>query len=191
MRHQGSVPHRRDARLAIGFVFLDDQQLFHRQAGNRAVGMLGRIAQHIIHHHAVGHGGINRPQPIFAVQPFGGPGAAFFDGALARPLGPGHGFQHPVQRAEESRPAGALMRGARGRRGAPHPRTIREYEHRADFSPAGVWRTTPAAARSRCAPNSSSWRDAPETSAAAGSAPAARSARWTNSSRHTAPAGCG
>ena len=87
--------------------------------------MLRWIAQQVIHHHAVGHGGIDRPQPVFAIQPFGGPRPAFLDRARARALGPGHDFQHTVQRREEGRPAGALMRRARaGREHTRHEQLI-------------------------------------------------------------------
>ena len=48
--------------------------------------MIVRIAEHVEHHHAVGHGGENRAEPVFAVEPLAHPGHRAVEGALARAL---------------------------------------------------------------------------------------------------------
>ena len=134
---QGGVPHRRDARLAIGFVRFDDEQILHRPARNDIVGMILGITQQIIHHHAVGHGGVDGAQPILAIQPFGGPGAAFLDGA-----GAGNAFGQKAAPAsgsnpcaEKDRPIPALVRRAGWRQPERRRRRVRAHGCRADCAP--------------------------------------------------------
>ena len=84
VRGKGGVPHRRDAGLAIGFAVFDDQQLVDRLARDGAVGIVGRHAERVEHHHRIGHGRENRAQPVLAVQALLDEGHRFVDRALAR-----------------------------------------------------------------------------------------------------------
>ena len=71
-RDQRGVPHRRDAGLAVGLVVLDRPAASRPTARAMArCGMVRRIAERVVHHHAVGHGRIDRAQPVLAVQPLG------------------------------------------------------------------------------------------------------------------------
>ena len=45
--------------------------------------MVGRIAERVEHHHAVGDGGVDAAQPVIAVQPLGHEGDGLADGAVA------------------------------------------------------------------------------------------------------------
>ena len=82
------VPDRRDAGLAVGLVLADHQKLVDRATGDGAMGMLRRIAQRVIHHHGIRHGGVDRAQPVLAVQALRHEGRAALDGAAAQGLRP-------------------------------------------------------------------------------------------------------
>ena len=73
MADEAGVPDRRDARLAIGLVLVHDQQLLDRLAGDGALRMMFRIAEHVEHHHAVRHRREDRTKTIFAVEPLADP----------------------------------------------------------------------------------------------------------------------
>ena len=45
--------------------------------------MVGRIAERVEHHHAVGDGGVDAAEPVVAVQPLGDEGDRLVDGAVA------------------------------------------------------------------------------------------------------------
>ena len=45
------VPHRRQARLAIGLVLADDEQLLDRPARRDQMRMVRRVAQRVVHQH--------------------------------------------------------------------------------------------------------------------------------------------
>src|SRR5882672_5995127 len=134
MTDKSRVPHRRYTGLAIGFAVSRDQELFYGLARDRALGMVYAIAQRGIHHHAVGHGGIDRPQPVLAVQPFGYEGDAGFDGALVQSLRPERykEFQPAIEDSEKSRPIPVLVRGS-----PPDRRAAREEEF-PHMDPAGI-----------------------------------------------------
>ncbi len=100
------VPHRRDAGLAVGLVLVHHQELLDRFAGDRAQRMVFRIAEHVEHHHAVGHGREDRAEPVLAVEPLRHPGHRAIDRALPRSLRKQRlgGAQHDVDAAEEPEP---------------------------------------------------------------------------------------
>ena len=68
VRRQGRVPDRREARLAVGFIVLDHQQLLDRTARGGAIGVLLVTAKRVVHHHRVRHGREDRAQAVLAVQ---------------------------------------------------------------------------------------------------------------------------
>ena len=84
MTGEPGIPDRRDARLAIGLVLMHHQKLLDRLAGDGAVRMIFRIAEHGEHHHAIRHRRENRAEPILAVEVLDRPGDGAVDGALAR-----------------------------------------------------------------------------------------------------------
>src|SRR5262249_36606166 len=112
--HESRVPHRRDAWLTIGFLFLHHQKLRDGGACGGAFRMFRRMAQRIVHHHAVGHRRIDRTQSILAVQPLGDECYTGLDGALAHALWPQglYELQDAVERPEERGPKPALVRRA-------------------------------------------------------------------------------
>ena len=75
------------------------------------------IAEHIEHHHAVGHGGENRAEAVLAVEPLGHPGDGAIEGALPRSFGKIRfgGAQNIVHAAEEPEPRRFLLRRLRRR----------------------------------------------------------------------------
>ena len=85
--NQAGVPDRRDAGLAIGLVLVHGQKLLDGFARDGALRMVFRIAEHVEHHHAVGHGGENRAQAVLAVEPLGHPGDGAIESALPRAFG--------------------------------------------------------------------------------------------------------
>ena len=109
---QRGVPHWRDAGLAIGLVFADHQKIVERSACGGARRIVRGFAQHFVHHHGVGHRRIDRTQAVIAVQ-------SLFDERdrgidctrpqLFRKQRLDHA-QHTVERAEQKKPAPALMR---------------------------------------------------------------------------------
>ena len=119
MAGKASVPDRRDARLAIGFLLVHDQELLHRLAGDGALRMIFRIPQHVVHHHAVRHRRKDRAQAVLAVEALADPG----DGAIDRALMRGQPAQqqrldhpqHVVDAAEEPEPRRLLLRRLRRR----------------------------------------------------------------------------
>ena len=64
---QAGIPDWRDAGLAIGFGAVIDEELAHREPGDGGFGRRGRVAQRVVHHDAVGHGGINGAETVLAV----------------------------------------------------------------------------------------------------------------------------
>ena len=92
--------------------------------------MVGRIAQRVIHHHAVGHRGVNRAQPILAIQAFGDPFPAGLNGAFAgdfRPK-PLDAFQPPIERFKPGLDHLADMGGLHGqRRGAARKQLVHQH----------------------------------------------------------------
>ena len=84
LAHERGVPHRRHAGLAIGFVRLHDQQLLQRGARRHVVGMIVFVAERVVHHDRVGHGGKNRAEPILAVEAFGDESHSLADRAPPR-----------------------------------------------------------------------------------------------------------
>ncbi len=141
VRHERGVPDRRQTRLAICFVILDDEQLVDRLASNRAIRVIGGITEHVVHHHRVRHGRENRAEPVFAVQAFIDEGHRLAHRALAR------GFreqavdraQQHVHAAEEAEPAGMLMRRPIARAGVDR----RAAEQLVDAHAARVARDRP------------------------------------------------
>ena len=81
------VPHRRDAGLAIGFVVLDDEKLVDRGEDLDHLGIRPRSAERIEHHRRIGHGRIDRAEPVLAVQALGDEGDRLVDRALAQASG--------------------------------------------------------------------------------------------------------
>ncbi len=109
---QRRVPDRRETGLAIDLVFLHDQQLFDRRARDGHPRIAGGIAQHVEHHHRIGHGREDRTQAILTVQAFDDEGDRLVDGLLARAPGkPGlDDMQHGIQHAEDPGPGPDLTR---------------------------------------------------------------------------------
>ena len=131
VRGQRGVPDRRDAGLAIGLVVLDHQQLVDRPPRDGAVGMVVRIAERVVHHHAVGHRRIDRAEPVFAVQPLLDEVDRGLDRALARRLRKQRlgRAQHNIDAAEEQEPRPFLVTGLLHRRRpiAAAPETVRRW----------------------------------------------------------------
>ncbi len=101
------VPHRRNAGLAIDFaIFTSDQQLLDRFPRDRPVRMIGRVAERIEHHHAVGHRRIDGAEPVLAVQPLDHEVDAGLDRLLTELLRPeaATALEHDVERAEARLP---------------------------------------------------------------------------------------
>ena len=69
---------KKDAFLAL----MNDQELLDRSARDRAMRVTFRIAEHVEHHHAVGHGGKNGAEPVLAVEALGHEGHGAIDRAL-------------------------------------------------------------------------------------------------------------
>ncbi len=69
MTGQRGVPHRRNAGLAIGLVLADHQKLVDAPSRDGARRIIRRLAEHLVHHHGVGHRRIDRAEAVFAVQP--------------------------------------------------------------------------------------------------------------------------
>ena len=133
-----------------------------------------RIAQRIVHHHAVRHRGIDRAQDRprrSAVRRRRRRQASIarWRASALRPSG-STSLQRPVQSAEERGPTAALMRRARAAAGHRRDEQFRAWTPRGLRAYRLASPRAPARARSRCAPNRTSWRDARETSAARGSA---------------------
>ena len=112
MADEPGVPNRRDAGLAIGLVLADGQQLLDRFAGDGALRIGLRIAEHREHHHAVRHCREDRAEPVFTVETLAHPGDGAIDGALTRALGKVRlgRAQDVVDAAEEPEPGGLLLR---------------------------------------------------------------------------------
>ena len=88
VRGERGVPDRRHARLAIDAVGGGHDQLFERFARRRTGRVVGRKSERIEHHHGIGHRGVDRAQPILAVEPLDHPVTALLDRAAAEALGP-------------------------------------------------------------------------------------------------------
>ncbi len=71
MGDERRIPDGRDAGLAIGLVVAQHEQLFDRFLGDDEVRMIGRVTQRRHRHDRVGHSGIDRAQPVLAVQTLG------------------------------------------------------------------------------------------------------------------------
>ena len=78
------VPDRRQAGLAIAALAVEHEQLADSDAGRRAIGMVGRIAEAIEHHQRVGHRRKNAAEPVLAVEPLGDKGDRLVDRAPPR-----------------------------------------------------------------------------------------------------------
>ena len=124
--------------------------------------MLRRIAEAVEHHHAVGHGGIDRAEPVFAVQPLGDERHASLDGALraASSARTARRASAPsrARRRTPTRPRSGAARARRARRRRA-ARTAPAHARRADCARAASAPAAPAAARSPCAPNTTSSTD--------------------------------
>ena len=96
---------------------MDRQKLLDGGASDGALRMIFRIAEHVEHHHAVGHGGENRTEAVFAVEPLAHPGHRAVEGALPRGFGKKRlgGAQNIVDTAEEPEPRRLLLRRFRRR----------------------------------------------------------------------------
>ena len=85
-------------------------------AGDRALGMVVRVAEHVEHHHAVGHRREDRAEAVLAVEALAHPRHRAIDRALrslsGNRLG---GAQHDVDAAEEPEPKRLLLRRLRRR----------------------------------------------------------------------------
>ncbi len=119
MAGERGVPHRRQARLAIGFVAVHHQQLLDGCTRHRHVGIGARYAQHIEHHHGIRHGREDGAQAILAVQPFAHELFRTGDGALAQATGEQRlrHAQPGVEHAEHAEPDAILMRCPRRQAG--------------------------------------------------------------------------
>ena len=135
---QHTVPHRRHARLAIGLVRFHDEELVDRRARNAHVRMILRVAEHVEHHHRIGHGRKNRAQPVLAVEPFAHEIFRPLDRAPAGfPRKPRlRHAQRRVDRLEQQEPAPALMR----RLGRHSTRMRRLQEQFVDADVFGIFR---------------------------------------------------
>ena len=111
---QGGVPHRREARLAIGFVVLDDQELLYCGAGCGAAGILRPNAQRVVHHHRIGHGRKDGAKTILPIEALVHEGASLVYCALVRGTGKAgpDKAQNPVQGEEQAGPGLLLVRAA-------------------------------------------------------------------------------
>ncbi len=105
------VPDRRDAGLAVGVMLVHREELLHRLARDRPLRLVLRVAEHVEHHHAVGHGREDRAQTVLAVEAFGDPGLGRLDRTLARALREERlgRVQHRVDTAENPKPHGLLL----------------------------------------------------------------------------------
>ena len=63
---------------------MHDEQLLHRLARDGALRMAFRIAEHVEHHHAVGHRRKDRAEAVLAVEALADPRGGAIDRALAR-----------------------------------------------------------------------------------------------------------
>ena len=117
VRRQRGIPHGRQAGLHIRFVVGRRDQLFDRLAGNGAARMILRVAEHVVHHDRIGHGRINRTEPVLAVEPLLHERHRAIDRLLAQPLRKARveRAQHVIDAREEREPEAALMRGPLGR----------------------------------------------------------------------------
>ena len=119
MAGEPGVPDRRDAGLAIGLVLLDDEELLHRLSRNGALRVDRRIAEHVVHHHAVGHRRKDRAEAVLAVEALADEGDRAVDGALVRGQPSEQqrldDAQHVVDAAEEPEPRRLLLRRHRRR----------------------------------------------------------------------------
>ena len=69
MAGERGVPDRGQARLAVGPVVADHQQLADGAPGGRRVRVVRWVAERVEHHHAVGHRRVDGAEPIVAIQP--------------------------------------------------------------------------------------------------------------------------
>src|SRR5262249_7972232 len=77
MRDKRRVPDRREAGLAVGALWiLEHEKLLHRLARGDDVGMIRRVAEAVIHHDGIGHGGGGGAAAVRAAQSLPGPGGA-------------------------------------------------------------------------------------------------------------------
>jgi len=80
VQRQAGIPDRRQAGLAITHAVLEDQELIHRLARRGAVRVIAGVAQGVEGHEAVGHGGENAAEAVFAVEPLLDEGYGLVDG---------------------------------------------------------------------------------------------------------------
>ena len=116
MRHEGSVPDWREAGLDIGFTIrpLTDEFFDGGPGGCHARVALGHTHD-VIHENGIGHGGVDRAQPILAIEPLGdeslaGRLGADTMGAREDFLGALQGLVHGL---EQAGPGFLLMRAPR------------------------------------------------------------------------------
>ena len=127
VRGQHRVPDGRQAGLAERLLAIVRHELFQRRLGRDHVRMVFGHAEHVEHHHGVGDGGIDRPQPVLAVEPLAHEG----DGLVDR--------RQPALLREQRARRGAAPCRARRR---PHPRPPSGWRSSASAAPrAGARRT--------------------------------------------------
>ena len=100
MTGERSVPHRRQARLAIALLAVDDDELAERRGGGDPVGVIRRVAEAIEHHQRVGDCRENATEPILAVEPLCNESDRLVDRASAS-LGGEHRLAKPHQAVEQ------------------------------------------------------------------------------------------
>ena len=81
------IPDRRQARLAIGLILADDEQLLNRLARCPQMRMVRRVIERVIHQHGVRHGGVDRAQPLLAIEALGHESLGRVDRAPAQGAG--------------------------------------------------------------------------------------------------------
>ncbi|TPV99644.1 MAG: hypothetical protein USCAAHI_00918 [Beijerinckiaceae bacterium] len=125
VRGERRVPHRRDAGLAVSLVLVDNEQLVDRTHHLDHLGVLPSVAQRIEHHRRIRHCGVDRAEPILAVQ-------SLFDECnclINRPLAQAfreirlRPAQNLVQRAKQRRPRKFLLR-----RAGPMANPVRRFD---------------------------------------------------------------
>src|SRR6516164_7906713 len=71
MADQRGVPDRREARLAITSLAVENEEFAGCRQRGRVIGMIGGISEAIEHHDSVGDRRENPPETVLAVETFG------------------------------------------------------------------------------------------------------------------------
>ena len=137
---------------------LTTSKLLDRFARDRALRMVGGIAERVEHHHGVGHGRENRAEPVFAVQPLARPRRPRYRSrAAARACGKNGSMARSTMSTprKNAEPRGLLLRRLRRRADALRrfDETARRCARRSGCARAASSPSAPAAARSRCGSN--------------------------------------